>query len=644
MSRVIIGSGDSAATIARLAALQADKADHAYVDAGDAATALSVIDAARAVATAAGAAAGAAVAPAAGGSATEWRGVTLYLDDAPGAEIVLDALGRFVSAPATRADLASLPDGTAALTAVSARDPLLLYLDAAPGAELAVAADGRLLAASPDSESLAAIGDGAEALDQIAARDALLLWLDGRGGTLDLAADGRILSTGGGPGGLAPPAIAWSFALGSDYTTDQSLSVWDEDCIAIVGGVGQSFMDAAAAGDAAGPYSTTPRDPGYALMPAPGVVPKGAAFTTLADLQSTYPATPAKEHPFFEMANVILASMQARFGFKRPIAFFGAAHSGYEYFRIARGSDTWIEFERCLTQTVAAIRALGKTPLMAAVAVAHGEADAVSTTARTTYKRSLLQLHADITGLVHRLIPEQTEPVRMVGYAANRATYTGTIRTACGPVAWHELSRDLPHLFGHAGPTYARELAGDAHPTVLGYRQIGADFGDAFVDLVLGDGNRALVPLRVVPLTASSVRIEVNVPRGGVLVRDESGAIIGYPSDTAAYNYLGPPPAGQESSGRDGGFTVRDVAGAFGVVSATVNGASAIDVTFSRAYGAGAVLSAASLSQAGGTAGSRADGARSIFRGSIGRSIPDSDEVLYPWLAPVELQINAVSA
>lgn len=438
--------------------------------------------------------------------------------------------------------------------------------------------------------------------------------------------------------------VTLTSAAGSNYTSDQTLTLPPSDVDIGFVFTGQSYTFGAALGDpATPPYSTTARDPGFALMPAGGCMrfaANGPGFTAYENLRSIEVMGSTDrfvgETVMPEAANRILATMQARFGVKRRVVCFGAGQSGQRYYVIKRGTQVWTDLMTCIDSAIAVSAAAGQRFVLGAIGICHGEADYSSPPA--VYARALREWQSDFQAEI-RARTGQTEPVKVIFYAPMRGYGTGDVRVAYSTLAMQEVCASDPHIFALAGPAYQVEHAADNHPTIAGYRMLGDLFGQAFVEHVMGTGRRPCFVQAVRVLSSTSVQLEIAVPNGGSLVRDESNTIIGYPASTSDPSYIGPPPSGSEANGRDGGLFVRDGAGSFGVVSSTVSGNSIV-VTFSRPFQPGGTsLLIGARPQNGTTGGTRADGPRTIFRGSVARTLTGISEPQYDWLTPQEIRI-----
>lgn len=449
--------------------------------------------------------------------------------------------------------------------------------------------------------------------------------------------DGRWIPNVGASGGTSLLKLTHTADVGADYRTEPTISVPDADVDNGVALFGQSYAKAASDG---APYSSTARNPGYALMPSVGVFPDGAPYTAYADLRSITVVAEGdeavNETMAPEMAFKILAEMQARLGLQRRHVFHISARGGQQYRAIARGTAIWNELLRQVEANTAISRALGRRYVQRCVVLCHGEADHAMQA--WEYKIAELQMQAHLEADI-KARTGQTEPLKFISYAPTRNTISGSVRLNGPTTAMRQLMVEQPHLFTMAGPAYGIRHSEDAHPTMEGYRCFGHLMGVAYLYHVLGTGFRPCDVNRWYWTSATTVRVEVFVPFGGALVDDRSGDLVGYPTDPADPTYIGPPPSGQESTGRDGGWRVRDKDGAFGVVSAAVSGNN-IDITLSRAGAVGStVLLYAARPQGATISGDNTNMARGTFRGDTAMTIPDSAETIYPWLIPVELTL-----
>jgi uncharacterized protein (DUF3084 family) len=452
--------------------------------------------------------------------------------------------------------------------------------------------------------------------------------------------NGRQLAfdAGGGSGGDGPGLLKLNYVatVGSNYTTTPTISLWDTTTI--YGGSlwGQSFANAGLRpGDVA--YSTSPRDPDWALMPSAGIAPGGSNFDAFVPLYSDLSGGTG-ETILPEMLHHVLAGIHARTGERRQIVGRVHAHSGQPYYALMRGTNVLNQWRQGVRNCVIAAKAQGKSYVEAFCCVLHGEAD--HSVPWWQMVQNMLQLSRDMTAAA-QAETGQTQPVVLILQFPNRSAVTGTVRQSGPNIAYRWLCDHYPHLFVGASPSYGiRQHETDSHPVVDGYRMHGRLFAPAVVGAIAGTGWVGTRAHRFWQTGTSTGRIEVLVPLGGSLVRDESGTLVGYDPDPESPHYIGPPPEGEEATGRDGGIRARDlVGGNNGIVSAVVSG-NFIDVTAHRAWGppgsnfllGGCRPTGASI------AGNNEEMGRTVFRNDTAYTLTDTAELCHHWLEPFELR------
>lgn len=475
-----------------------------------------------------------------------------------------------------------------------------------------------------------------------AARDPIVLYTDLFGaGTYWIDGDGKLVASGEGLGGgggeeadLNPEN--YSFVEGTGYSTaTQSVTMPDPGTVLDVWvSIGQSYTggDTIAAGTA---YSTTAEHPGLALMLSAGANPVTAGSTAFSNLVAPANAEP----PLVSAVNYMVAAHKAKFGGTSvKMVGFTAYGSGFRYYRWKRGSAIWDQVQQHLVEIRTIAAAQGLRPVLRGVLVCGGESDATQILPEIAVGH-IRQLRQDLQDEAARIFG-QTDTVKLVAYANNRASFTGSLVPTAWPLALVELQRLEPDLFSLACPSYSVETDDTNHPTVTGYRELGALMGRAAYAIAYGTTRHPIHVRSAYWTSATTIRVNLGIADGGTLVRDQTGGRVGYPADTAATNYIGPPPSGSESTGRDGGWFVQDKDGAFGVVSAAVAGSAGINITLSRAGHVGSTeLFYAQRSQSGGFDGSNENCARGVFRSSVSLSISGSAVPVYDWLPPQHIRL-----
>lgn len=441
---------------------------------------------------------------------------------------------------------------------------------------------------------------------------------------------------GGSGDGTALLKINYLATLGSNYTTNPTISLWDTSTL--YGGSlwGQSF---AVAGLRPGEsvYSAAPRDPDWIWMPSAGLAPGGSNFDAFVPLYSDQSGSTG-ETILPEMLHHVLAAIYARTGERRPIVGRVHAHSGQPYYALMRGTNVLNQWRQGVRNCVIAAKAIGKNYVEAYCCVLHGEAD--HNVPWWQMVQNKLQLSREMTAAA-RAETGQTQPVVLILQFPNRSANTGTVRQSGPNIAYRWLCDHYPHLFVGASPTYGiRQHESDGHPLVVGNRMHGRLFAPAVVGAIAGTGWVGTRAMRFWETGPNTGQIEVNVPLGGSLVRDESGTLVGYDPDPESPHYIGPPPEGQEATGRDGGIRHRDlVDGNNGIVSSVVSG-NLINVTAYRNWGpkGSNILMGGCRPTGASIAGNNEEMGRTVFRGDTAYTLTDSAELCNHWLEPFELR------
>lgn len=463
-----------------------------------------------------------------------------------------------------------------------------------------------------------------------------------------LAEDGRLVASaagagGGGTGGggntgdgvvISPETLRWR--VGSGYTsTTQSVWMHDPAKVLVVNlGMGQSY----GTGSGVTPHNTTAVAPGVALMLNAGVWPGTAASTSFVDLKS-----PANgEPPMVETVKWMVERNIALFGESVKMLGVVCNAGGYRYWRWKKGGELWNQVVQHLMEIKTIAAAMGLRPVVSLLHLYAGESDATQVNS-VVAKAHIRQVRQDIQDLVLQIFG-QTETVKAVAYANNRAGFDGSLVETAWPPALMALQNEAPELFALSGASYAVQTDDTNHPTTLGNRELGVLQGQAGYYLAWGTTRHSMRVKRAYWIATRTLRVELDIPDGGALFRDTSGTRVGYPLVTTDPAYIGPPAVGDEANGRDGGWWVRDYAVttpgiAIGVVSATVIGSATLHITVSRDPIQGSCeFFYAMRSQSGTFDGSNANCARGVFRSTYGLPLSGSAFPVHDWLPPLYLR------
>jgi hypothetical protein len=450
-----------------------------------------------------------------------------------------------------------------------------------------------------------------------------------------VASSVTVVSGGGSSGSTAEN---YSFDEGTNYTTDQSL--WMPNASEVLDvwlSIGQSYTNGTSitAGTA---YSTSAIASGTALMLSAGVDPGTNVSSTFVDLAGTANAEP----PILEAIRYMVAQHQAKFTTSVKMVGLVCSASGYRYYRWKKGSAIWDQVQQHLAEIKTAAAALSPAlrPVLRGVLVCAGESDATQILP-TIAIGHIRQMRQDLQDEAQRIFG-QTDAVKLVAYANNRAGFSGSLVETAWPIALNTLCASDPELFACACPTYSVETDSTNHPTVTGYRELGALMGRSAYAIAYGTTRPAMRVKNAYWTSTTTIRVNLEIPDGGTLVRDETGTRVGYPSDTADTAYIGPVTAGaaDQHTAHDGGWYVKDKDGQYGVLTAVVTGSAGINLTLSRAGHVGSTeLLYAQRSQSGAFDGSNANCARGVFRSTVSLSIAGSATPVYDWLLPQHIRL-----
>jgi hypothetical protein len=396
-------------------------------------------------------------------------------------------------------------------------------------------------------------------------------------------------------------------------------------------------------------YSTTDIDGAVMPSTSDGASYRGIAFTEYMPAKAIELFAAGSgvrtygEMPIFEAARYFLARCQAAFSVKPRCVLTVVARGGYTLNQLAPGTLDYQQLIDAVKMNVAASLASGRNYEVCHVMLAHGESmvSVPYEQALGAYRSVIEALCADF----RRLTGQQTDPI-FHAHSPDRNLVSGDVRLGTGQRVFQTLAIEQRHRFKLVGGTYSTDMGaapGDGHPIIYGYRELGALYGDSIWEAETSYGSLPCMVVEVTRAAANAVDAWVLVPKSGTLVRDETGAIIGYPT-IGSEGYIGPDTG---SAAHDGGFWARDLTGALGVESATLgsvgpDGTYPVRLVFHRNYDVGStvIMVAARPDNSGNTYGVNSNGARSIFRGSVGLSaIPDQTRTIYHWLVPSQHRI-----
>jgi hypothetical protein len=313
----------------------------------------------------------------------------------------------------------------------------------------------------------------------------------------------------------AQTAVSYSFdaTTGATFDTNTNLLrmfiVW-----------GQSLAAGGNANASDAVVTTAAPHAGYALMFNPGPWPDGRAITSFADLvESRYSST--AETICSQFAKGVIDRCNSALGFKPKILMTVAASGGQPYTNIKRGTAVYTELLRLVTTAKTLAVAQGLTLEVAGILMMHGEQDFGDGTERDRYRRMITQGRTMIEEDVRR-ITGQGRAVRLITYQTNRGSSGAGLPTK--PALAQLDAMNVDSLVTCAGPIYHVPLAATdtAHPSAIGYAQIGAQFADVALSELFG---ATFQPTHIVEAwwqTASTIRVRY----GRAITLDTSNAVV----------------------------------------------------------------------------------------------------------------------
>ncbi len=222
----------------------------------------------------------------------------------------------------------------------------------------------------------------------------------------------------------------------------------------------------------------------------PGVAGTGPGYT-----DGEYPNNLSGETSNSGMANTINALWQARTGNNYPIAATAVGWAGAPIANINKEGG-YRPYPASINETAiyASLAAgLGKSYLVGAVTLTHGEADAEIH--NTSYGTQVYQMYTDYVSDTHATTG-QSRPLVMIASQQSSIPFCAG-PTACGPayLDWGNTGVQLlaqsnahPTQIIVTGPKYAFQYAQDnLHLQAQGYQRLGEKYGEVF-DLVVNQG------------------------------------------------------------------------------------------------------------------------------------------------------------
>ena len=254
--------------------------------------------------------------------------------------------------------------------------------------------------------------------------------------------------------------------------------------------------------------STVSLFPGKCIMPAAGIrIPnyldgelgsKAIRFWSFANHVETSGNAigTVMESPAAGCANHLMTNIEYYFGTSHGLRIFSAvcAHGGYAMEELCRGNAMFEDIlVKCITDYVRTSRAQGKTPLILAFPMTHGQANDGVGTDPAQYALYIEIFHRRLCEIVRKLLPWQTfEPVLVIDQLRSaRSTFNSFNQIA--KAQWIVTNRNRGIVM--MGPQYMtpgavrngvsgplpNETGGSGHPTPLGYHDIGQMAAEAIL-------------------------------------------------------------------------------------------------------------------------------------------------------------------
>lgn len=333
--------------------------------------------------------------------------------------------------------------------------------------------------------------------------DEIIFDVDGKVVSGHKRGGGNALDLRAGSVAVAPPSSIYLFEGAS------GLQARSDDVIYMFIVMGQSLAQGYNALGSDITVTTSPEHPGAALMFDVGTRPGGRNVSSFTDLfEQDYLG--AKETICSGMADVIMTGLDAALGSKPQMLWSIAAEGGILYasqslstLGLKRGADQYKEAVRLIRRAAEIATAQGKTLIVPALLLVHGETDTGVGTARWAYRRALSQLRFDLEAEI-RSITGQREPLR--GYAYQPCRGSGTAGVPSQVAESMLDGQDFDPAWRCVGPNYfapdatgggtpGEEGVDNAHCTARGYRRIGRMFGYAVLRDLFGPW---FTPMRVI--------------------------------------------------------------------------------------------------------------------------------------------------
>lgn len=275
------------------------------------------------------------------------------------------------------------------------------------------------------------------------------------------------------------------------YSVTTGTHDWPSSVDIMIPHTGQSLSIGSTV-DASAVITSSAEHAGFALMPKGGVRTTGT-FTSYDDLVESSNGSSLKETACAGMADSILRRLNTNLGAKRRLITCAVGYGGQAYYGsttianggLKRGSATYARLIAAIKSAAAVSSAAGKSLVVPAVVVIHGEEDYKLPTPNREYMRALSQWRMSLDTDI-RAITGQPDAVRLYLSQPQRAQTTAVGVDLRTTQAMLDAAAIDPGLVV-TGPIYWGDDGGDSsHPSARSYRRMGEQIGDVVAHDLFG--------------------------------------------------------------------------------------------------------------------------------------------------------------
>lgn len=381
------------------------------------------------------------------------------------------------------------------------------------------------------------------------------------------------------------------------------------------------------------PLTTTAVDPGNALMLSAGAWPNGDVSTGFADLFEQVKST-GKQTICSSFALALNTRLNAAIGRKVRVLMSVAALSGQQYQGIKRGTATWNELLRVISEARRYAQLNGFQLRIPGVLMLLGASDATTSpgSTRDRQHRFLNQLWMDLQADIAAIVP-QPYPIRLFPWVHDPARVNNQNYPEVA-IAYGEAH--LVHPFIRpVGPSYWLERSGQAGDTIhmnrVGYYRAGEMFADAVLREFFGLPTGGCYLIDAWRSGSTTFDFRFSVP----ITIDTSGTVIGTTGITTTAGFeIGTNEGVSATTGISSVTTVT------GVNAPNANINDTVRVTLANPPATGRLSFTLACFPASGTYGPAA-GARSLIRSAAAFANSGHDGApMYHWPMPFKRDFN----